>query len=361
MDQKIDRPAIVSHIKNVAFDLAADLFEEKETLNGKDVMNATKIPQVNFFVLKILFNNWKREMKSIRSPYFNYDAPEVKEAVKKLGETLSYQISLKKETFVGLLERAFEQYVDYLNNPYQFLLNNFIPQNESRLQVNDLGENLKYFKINTFFIEDVIEKIKTLKLQELSHEDGKSCIMEVYENVQQDLEKPGPYFKELQEHYDFPFSNNEQNQSIRQDEISSTEVEVKEAPAPQENAVEFDYTKKGNNATLNDLYSDYSKSKKLNDQLKPEKEDRTILEKHQKSKINSLVNSIAINQKYHFINTLFHGDASSFESAIKTLDSCPSKEEASKLIAVDFTEKYGWDESKDMDVSKLLQLVERKF
>lgn len=377
MDQKMDRPAVLNHIKNIAFDLSTDLFNEKDFMTGKDILQATKIDQVNFFILKILFNEWKREMNELKSPYFDYNDADVKKAMEALGEKLSFHIHIKKEVFVSLLEKAFEQYVDFLNNPFQFILNDFLPHTDARMPIRSIKDNIKYFKINTFFLQAIVDKIAPYRLPDLSYEDGKSTIMEVYEAKKGDFIDPKPFLSELKTQYDFPFDIasspevetistpeiDDQPETITNEEPSSEEehIPVDQAePTESERTFEFDYTKKSN-ATLNDLYSEYSQTKKLNDQLKPAKEEHTILEKHQKSKINSLLNSIAINQKYHFINTLFHGDTSSYEETLNTLDRCATKDEASRLIAVDFTEKFGWDESKDMEVSKLLQLVERRF
>ena len=81
MASKLNINKIESYSQAVAEKICNDIFVNKKSVSGKDILNLTTIEQVNFFVLKSLFDKWNEENNKLRSPYFNYDQPEVKEAL----------------------------------------------------------------------------------------------------------------------------------------------------------------------------------------------------------------------------------------------------------------------------------------
>ena len=77
-------------------------------------------------------------------------------------------------------------------------------------------------------------------------------------------------------------------------------------------------------------------------------------------KIESLKNSISINQRFAFINELFGGDNQAYHAAIDQLDRQPTLDEARSFVLDDLTQAYAWHNHAE-HVNKLLRLVERKF
>jgi hypothetical protein len=52
-------------------------YADKEALTGSDLLHVTGVPQINYFIVKNLFRAWQKEIDKVRSPYFNYEDPQV--------------------------------------------------------------------------------------------------------------------------------------------------------------------------------------------------------------------------------------------------------------------------------------------
>ncbi|MDX5347676.1 MAG: hypothetical protein LPK19_10565, partial [Hymenobacteraceae bacterium] len=86
----------------------------------------------------------------------------------------------------------------------------------------------------------------------------------------------------------------------------------------------------------------------------------TLADNMGNKKIDSLKNSISINQRISFINELFDGDNMAYHAAIKVLDEFDSAEAAKTHLLQDIGSKHDWSR-KDEHVQKLLRLIDRKF
>ena len=57
--------------------------KNKEVFEGKDILENTNTNQINLFILKRIFDNWKRNHQLNKSPFFNYDNEELKSQLEK--------------------------------------------------------------------------------------------------------------------------------------------------------------------------------------------------------------------------------------------------------------------------------------
>ena len=66
---------------------------------------------MNLFVVRELFKAWKEETKKLKSPYFNYESPEVKEALETLMDKLSNNILSRSSAFYSAFKKSSESNV----------------------------------------------------------------------------------------------------------------------------------------------------------------------------------------------------------------------------------------------------------
>jgi hypothetical protein len=97
----------------------------------------------------------------------------------------------------------------------------------------------------------------------------------------------------------------------------------------------------------------------LNDRLKQEPKP-TLLDKHQKTRIQDIKSAISLNQRFLFINALFKGDNSVFNQALQEIDQCSDYQTASSLLKEKYATRYNWDMQSE-EVQGLIEVIERKF
>jgi hypothetical protein len=131
--------------------------------------------------------------------------------------------------------------------------------------------------------------------------------------------------------------------------------EVTAPPAPKKEPVILE--NKQNENKLNEKFR--VEIPRLNERLaKPT--GTNLAETQMSRKIESLKESISINQRFGFINELFNGENMEYHNAIKTLDEFKDAESAKNYVIQDLSVKHNWSK-KEEHVNKLLRLIERKF
>ncbi len=77
-------------------------------------------------------------------------------------------------------------------------------------------------------------------------------------------------------------------------------------------------------------------------------------------KVDTIMGSIALGQRFMFVNQLFDKNSDAFDKAIHRLDRAESPEEARKYLLEDLAPQYQWD-TKSATVADLMNIVQRKF
>ena len=107
------------------------------------------------------------------------------------------------------------------------------------------------------------------------------------------------------------------------------------------------------------LYEKFKTEKpNLNETLKRSDEGKMAVQDTRK--IETLKESISINQRFAFINELFNGENMEYHEAIQKLDSFPDAESAKNYLMNDLTQQHNWVK-KEEHLNKLLRLIDRKF
>ncbi len=95
----------------------------------------------------------------------------------------------------------------------------------------------------------------------------------------------------------------------------------------------------------------------LNDNFK--NEDGSVAGQFEKAPIVDLKEHIGINRKFLYINELFNGDSSIYNTVIDQLNSCNSRKEALEKVNT-LAGESGWDEE-NTTVSSFIELIERRY
>jgi len=104
MDEKISLESISQYSNTYSEKVLQGFFTSKDKITGSELLTLSKIQQVNLFVVRELFRSWKEETRRLKSPYFDYEQQEVKDALDTLMETLSNNILIDRTHFTPLFK-----------------------------------------------------------------------------------------------------------------------------------------------------------------------------------------------------------------------------------------------------------------
>ena len=363
------------------------------TLDGPAVLGFTPIRQVNLFVVQQLLSQWKQEMARLRSPYFDFEADDVRTALTQFMNVLSRRIKLSRPTFEPLLARAVADTLTAAQDPAATFDDKLLDrqptatatQLRDALRYLDLDKPLYQGFVDTLPTEDALERENLLKRFRRHQEANKP--------LQQPLAALVAEFNSL-----LPLREDElqaaADASATIPAVAATEpvgaapaaaapapaltqkvvvptpapekpvstpalvAEPEPAPAPVETAS----VKADPQSTVVPLYeklkANQPAGQTLSETLRPERPAATLAE--QAPKVETLREAISINQRFSFINELFGGENMEYHAAIQHLDTLPDAESARRYVSQQLASKYDWTR-KEEHVNKLLKLIDRKF
>jgi len=334
MDNNINHQLIKSYSKSFGDLLIKNLFKNKSSINGEEILNFSHIKQINYFILKILFESWQSETKNFKSPFFNYECDEVKTALNSLMVALSKNILIDKQDFKKLLEEAIYKTILLIFSPYEFYLQEINKPSPQKISIDDLHTLQKYIKINVHLLKAYIDRFNSEEIQAVFSEDAVRIFDEVCETIKDTPEDFDNYILDFSKILPLDI-----NEIYKQSNVESSETN------------EDTKDEKANKSAL--------KKKTLLDTLEIEKKD-AIIDFHEKKPLEELKKSISINQRFMFENDLFNKDKAEFEMVINYLDNCKNIQEAMSFINENYVEKKNWDSSKN-EVKDFLKLIEKRF
>lgn len=381
MTSKLNINKIESYSQALAERICTDLFATKKSISGADILNLTAIGQVNFFVLKNLFDKWTEEQYKLRSPYFNYDNEEVKQALAVVANKLSNNILVEKEFLKPLLVKAVAESLHWIIFPLNFIE----AQHSLGLLPNvaRLKENAKYFKINKFVIDKAIQHFENQNLSTLTPPLVSTIFEQVIEQNKHQLSDVTEWLEKFGNILSFDLSdlvasiqkNNVEEElpeiieplgtieniaaipavvaAIPVEEMEIVPVRTVLPPLPDEGRLY------GNSSQiLNDQFAKNNTS--LNDMLKQHQSKATVNEQLAHTKIHDLRSAIALNKRFQIINELFKGNTGEYLFAIEDIENSVSHTDAIQILQEKFAHKYNWTFEDDL-LKEFLQLIERRF
>lgn len=364
MEDKYNQLHLEQYSKQLANLLCDRHFATHDTLNGPQLIGFTPVKQVNLFVIKELLLKWHQEMANLRSPYFDYEHEEVKEALLNFMNVLSRKILMKRNAFEPLLQKAIFDTFKVVLDPVATFEEKFLRIQEE-ITLPKLQENLKYIDIDKQLFAGFIETLSP------GNRDREYILsrFRLYVNANQGSRTPlaalAAQFNSLL--------------AIRENEVLGTASTPASAPAPvptpaapleeKEIVAPIHNAQREMSAPASKpIYrEDEDTEEESNANQRPTLNDNfrktastSLADAHSNRKIDSLKNSISINQRFSFINELFEGDNMTYYNTVKQLDEYSDAETAKRYFVEEVAIKYDWSRKQE-HVSKMLRLIDRKF
>jgi len=318
MDEKISLEAIALYSDAFAEKVLNRFFEKKKSITGKEILTLCDVQQVNLFVIRELFRTWREETRKLKSPYFDYEHAEVKEALELYMGVLSQHIVIDRAHFSPLLKKAVSATLLVIFNPYDYF-SVLISGTNNKLDVATFREEIKYLKVNKAPLERLLQKLHELEVSEISGNEAFGILDQILEEVNFTPEDVEPYFAQ--------FSKIEK---LSPDTFYIKKPEPQKASETQPKVVEEGH--KGD-----------------------KKQKATLAENFQK--INSIKDRLTINQKFMFTKVLFNGDFELFTKAIEEIDRQASIAGAQKYLS-QFEDE--WDRESE-EYLEFIEIIEKRF
>ena len=338
MEGNVNHESIEAYSKSFAEQLINAFFKDRTSIIGAEILEFSHIKQINFFILKILFEKWQSEFENLKSPYFDFQNEAVKKAAGTFMNVLSKNILISQEDFKPILEKAIYKTVLIIFSPYEYYLQEINKPTFQKISLDDLKDIRKYMKINGNLLEAYIDRFEKEGIQAVFNDDAVRIFDEVCETIKETPEEFEIYIQELSKAL-----------TVDLNVIYSDSNEIAQVYEEDDQLEESD--------NINEKFG--SNQQTLLDTLETEKKE-AIIDIHEKKPLEDLKKSITINQRFMFENDLFHGDKDEFEMVINYLDNCANKQEAMSFIEENYVQKKNWDLEKE-EVMGFFNIINKYF
>lgn len=319
MENKLNFSAIESYAKAYSGKICDDLYQGKSTVNGADLLDLP-VPQVGLFALNLIYSRWQSEAENLKSPYFDYEAAEVKAAMKKLMNVLSKNIAISRENLEPLLQESVRDVLLITLSPYLYFKN----------LVNGLSNGNEFSDLSRFI---KINSGLAMKIEKSLESNGHTSMAERFDQIFNEIDitpdDSKPVFEKLSETHPAAETSFYLTMDVEEDE------EDEEDSPGAEN-------------TLNDSFIG-SNYETVADKLK----------QHQSTK-GSIKSMLSINQKFMFINDLFNDNQEDFNKVVEFIESCDTREAAMSFINNNYLKHNIWNPNAPQ-VREFIRLVELQF
>lgn len=345
-------------------------FSNRKFITGQEIIQLTPCTQVNFFIIKRLFELWQEELGKLKgSPYFDYRDIAVHEALTQFMNVLSRRIKVERIHLEGILQDAVQDAIQVAIDPLTFFQNELAKAPTGKIN-EYLKENKKYFKWNELLVVGLIDKTGI----GLDFESYQQAILANFQSLKVSLDLPKELLStlgdtlvfDLEEYWDQSTGQIEEAEESKVPELDQEEESLRFEP---EEKVEDD----------DDVLIQLPEERIPTPQ--PEKSEaiastsatgkgldaahlKAIFAsetyKGMKGIMGELTESLALNQRFMFTKELFDGNSDLLRHALKSVDEATNFEAAVELINARFVVELGWDIESE-EVREFMQQVYRKF
>jgi len=362
MTLQINSNYLEKYARDYAAIVCEKFFLSRQFITGQDIIQLTDSTQVNFFIIKRLFELWQGELEKLRSnPFFDYRDVAVHEALTQFMNVISRRIKVEKSYLQPLVAKAVSDAIQVAVDPVNFY------QEEIRKApqglINEfLKENKKYYKWHLPVVSFLIDKAG------FGYDDTAylKAVAANYEVIKDSLESVNLLIATLGEIKVFDIDS----VFVEQGNDNPAEIIEKEEPkeAPSASFLDkvnekLEKTEKlsyaaSNNASLS------VKAKEINSVFLDAASLRSRFEKESyrgmKGVFGELSENLAINQRIMFSKVLFEGNSDLLKHALKSIDESGSFSNAIDLINKRYLNKLSWNDNPEV-MDEFLLLVFRKF
>ncbi|WP_192821931.1 hypothetical protein [Rufibacter sp. LB8] len=362
MKDKYNQIRLAQYSQELAQHLSQEHFAQQETVTAPQLVTFTPIKQVNLYMIRELLTLWNHEMANLRSPYFDFEHPDVKDALVQFMNVLSRKISIKRPHFEPLLQKAIHDTLRTVLEPVAVFEEKYLRVED--LSLAKLQESLKYQDVDKDLYRRFLDTLSESQLDRAHLSTKLQAFLEKHAQERQSLAEVVAKFSDLK--------------TLSVDDLLPAAAPVPAAPvtassAPEAAPVQTNTPVEAPAAAPAPSFRpivgspEPALTQRFQTEQKPTLNDRlkqpvsaTLADRQQDQKIGSLRDAISINQRFSFINELFDGDNMAYHSAIKELDEQQSADAAKNFLLQDLGSKYNWSK-KEEHVQKLTKLIDRKF
>lgn len=361
MTVQINSNYLEKYSSDYAEKVCARFFSDRQFISGQEILQLTSSTQVNFFVIKRLFELWQEELAKLKSsPYFDYRDIAVHEALTQFMNVLSRRIKVERAHLQPMVASAVSQAIQVAVDPVAFYQNEINKAPSGKIN-EYLKENKKYYKWHdkavTFLIDKAgfgYDKDSYLKAISANYQ----VIKDSLESVNLLLATLGDVQVFDLDHYVIAEVAESEEPTIvveKQETSFFDEPELATpSPEPEPSLVE----KPAAPVPVSAPSFSFSGQKLQASKLKSHFASESY--KGMKGILGELSESVAINQRFMFTKELFDGNADLLRHALKSIDGLDSFEEAVELVNSRYVEELNWDINSDA-VHEFMQLLYRKF
>ena len=335
MSFKINRNKLETYSQELTEKISDEFFKAKNRINGDEIRNLTAIPQINVFILFNLFERWKEETEKLKSPFFDYDCPAVSTALSNFLNILSNNISISREAFKPILFKSILETLTWVFFPDDYILAQY---NSGKLNnLSKIKDYIKYVKINSILITELVAKLDREKKQVFSPEELLFYFSQVHLFNKTYIEDPATVLEQFSEIADFdinellppsqqkrkqivPQGKEENNKEVVVEYITELKIytpeDVEEIPEISDDDIFFEEVAYAEIPKVEVkepvkeiveqkiLNHGFTKSQlTLNDKLM--QSDNSLNKKLSKSKLNDVRAAITLNKRFEFIRMYF--------------------------------------------------------
>jgi hypothetical protein len=351
---KINVAALQQYSQSYSAKVCDDFFKNNTSASGQQILKLTDIPQVNMFVVSSIFEKWKTDAQGFRSPYFNFESDTVKAAMQTFMNTVSQQITVKREHLEPLLTDATKNAMTLLIEPKGYFNDVFRNQPNFMLTADVVSQLQKYTKFHPTIPQHIASKMagqdfvyvnqaitwldEAITKSNEKPEDIKYWVAQLSDKV------PLTMIQIVKEPYPDTTIKIESTVNSEQSFFDSVtnSVVIEPEKTVQEEAIQ----------------SEPISEETLNDSFRPEQEN--LAEQLQNQSISSIPDNIPLHQKFMFTAQLFGGNMIAYEKMIVELEQAGSYDSARELVTYNYANQYGWDVSGEA-VGQLIDVLKRRF
>lgn len=343
-------------------------FSSRKFITGQEILQLTPCVQVNFFIIKRLFELWQEELGKLKgSPYFDYRDIAVYEALTQFMNVLSRRIKVERIHLEGILQDAVQDAIQVATDPLTYFQNELAKAPAGKIN-EYLKENKKYFKWNEMLVIGLIDKAGI----GLDFEHYQQAVLANFQSLKESLDSPKELLASLADTLVFDLEEywGQSTDLEEAEEVNVPEFEAEEE-SPQfeleEEVEEQDLLIQLPEESLQTLHPEKSEAI-ASTSATGKGLDAAHLQalfasesyKGMKGILGELTESLSLNQRFMFTKELFDGNSDLLRHALKSVDELSTFEAAVQLINARFVVELGWDIESE-EVREFMQQVYRKF
>ncbi len=326
MDEKISQKEIELYSHAYSTLLTEGFFAKKDQITGPEILTFTDIRQVNLFIVRELQHTWKQEVLKLKSPYFNYQAEEVKAALLNLQNVLSNHIAISKNDFLPLLKLAVARTLYLLLAPYDYFSDTLDRHGNGYLTTAILKDEVKYMKINQAPLENLVKRLEERKAELVTGKEAFALLDHILEEVNFTPEEVDPYLDQFSQKLQVKINK------FFNEKPKAPSAEIRPALKSEQTRIFAEATQ-------------------------PEKEPSTLGDNLARQKAGRLKDGLTINQKFMFTKILFKGDFEIFTNAINYLDSLDTLSRALAYLGDTYPH---WDRESE-EYEEFVEVLTKRF